>query len=99
MIEWLKCEKDFIEEEQLKKEKGTNETLERQIVQSNIKNKTMQAQVEVEKKKFDDKSKLEKDFQERRFQEKVMEKDVKDKAGKISSEIDGYINNLRGNKS
>ena len=86
-------------EEELKKSKGTNETLERQIVQSNIKNKTMQAQVEVEKKKFDDKSKLEKDFQERRFQEKVMEKDVKDKAGKISSEIDGYINNLRGNKS
>tara|TARA_R110002012_G_scaffold321224_1_gene548223 strand:- start:1684 stop:3975 length:2292 start_codon:yes stop_codon:yes gene_type:complete len=84
-------------EETVKKEKGTNETLERQIVQSGIKGKVMQAESEIEKKKYDDKVKLEKEFQERKAEHKMLEGDVKRKAMDVSSEMDEYINNLRSN--
>ena len=45
-------------EEQLKDNAGTIETLERQLVQSGIKNKVMQADVEINKKKEEVKSSM-----------------------------------------
>ena len=85
-------------EEQLKKEKGTNETLERQVIQSNIKNKSMAANVEIEKKKFDDKSKLDKEFQEERMQHRLLKEQTESKVKEVTNEIDDYIKNLLGNK-
>ena len=86
-------------EEQLKKEKGTNETLERQVIQSNIKNKTMSAGVEIEKKKFEDKAKLDKEFQEGRTQHKMLNEEVKQTAKDFHDEVNSYINNLRNKNS
>tara|TARA_R100001082_G_scaffold64188_2_gene36127 strand:- start:7562 stop:9835 length:2274 start_codon:yes stop_codon:yes gene_type:complete len=59
-------------EEQLKKEKGTNETLERQIIQSNIKNKVMQADVEINKQKEATKSGIYKEELESKAHQKTM---------------------------
>tara|TARA_Y100000593_G_scaffold7751_1_gene14419 strand:- start:2418 stop:4682 length:2265 start_codon:yes stop_codon:yes gene_type:complete len=72
-------------EEQLKKEKGTNETLERQIVQSNIKNKVMQSDVEVNKQKEASKSRIMKEELESIAQQKHLRK-MKDEADKITTE-------------
>ena len=65
-------------EEELKKEKGTNETLERQIIQSNIKNKVMQADVEVNKHKEQTKSNLYKEELESKAKQKHMRSKMDD---------------------
>tara|TARA_R100000951_G_C2653126_1_gene185106 strand:- start:3281 stop:5551 length:2271 start_codon:yes stop_codon:yes gene_type:complete len=65
-------------EEQLKKEKGTNETLERQIIQSNIKNKVMQADVEVNKQKESTKANLIKEELESKAKQKHMRNKMDD---------------------
>ena len=83
-------------EEQLKKEKGTNETLERQIIQSNIKNKTMQADVEINKQKEATKSNMLKEELESKAKQKFMrdkiDKAEKDARGKMSRNIYGLQN-------
>ena len=78
-------------EEELKKEKGTNETLERQVVQSNIKNKVMQADVEINKKKNEDKARIDKDTSESRAKQKILDESNRNKAVEFNTEIENYI--------
>jgi len=59
-------------EGQIKDAQGTIETLERQLVQAGIKNKVMQASVEVSQKKADIKSGMDKEFYETKAQQKVL---------------------------
>lgn len=63
-------------EEDIKNKAGTIETLERQLVQAGIKNKIMQGNVEVDKKKHDAKSTIEKEKLESQAQMKHMRKEI-----------------------
>jgi len=63
-------------EEDIKNKAGTIETLERQLVQAGIKNKVMQGNVEVDKKKHDAKSTIEKEKLESQAQMKHMRKEI-----------------------
>tara|TARA_Y100000593_G_scaffold46424_1_gene88288 strand:- start:916 stop:3183 length:2268 start_codon:yes stop_codon:yes gene_type:complete len=73
-------------EEQLKKEKGTNETLERQVVQAGIQNKVMKGDVEVNKQKEATKSRIYKEELESIAQQKHLRKTKEDNQKKISEE-------------
>ena len=59
-------------EEQVKDKDGTIETLERQLVQAGIKNKVMQATVEVDKKRNQVNSGMDKQLNEAKAQNKVL---------------------------
>jgi hypothetical protein len=78
-------------EEQLKKQRGTNETLERQVVQSGIKNKIMQQDVEINKKTNDVKSNILKEELETKSAQKLLrktlEKDMKTAKEKADNKI------------
>tara|TARA_R110002020_G_scaffold227539_13_gene438186 strand:- start:2509 stop:4782 length:2274 start_codon:yes stop_codon:yes gene_type:complete len=82
-------------EEQLKKEKGTNETLERQIIQSNIKNKVMQADVEVNKQKESTKSNILKEELESKAKQKSMRTKMDDDTGKFREKLSESIYGLQ----
>ena len=59
-------------EESLKDKDGTIETLERQLVQAGIKQKVMQADVEINKKKEEVKSKMNKEFTQTEGEQKLL---------------------------
>ena len=73
-------------EEELKKEKGTNETLERQVVQANIRNKVMQSDVEVNKQKEATKSRIYKEELDSIAQQKHLRNTKAETEKKISTE-------------
>ena len=82
-------------EEQLKKEKGTNETLERQIIQSNIKNKVMQADVEVNKQKESTKAQILKEELESKAKQKHMRQKMEDSGKNMDKELSESIYGLQ----
>tara|TARA_R100000808_G_C2154335_1_gene165246 strand:+ start:2612 stop:4915 length:2304 start_codon:yes stop_codon:yes gene_type:complete len=75
-------------EESIKDRDGTIETLERQLVQAGIKQKIMQAEMEVTQKKADSKNAIEKDRLESQAQQKhlrnVMKNDTQTKQTQLS---------------
>ena len=85
-------------ESQLKKQSGTIETLERQLVQAGIKDKVSQAEVELAKKKSQVGSKLEKQYLETEAEQKLAQKMFKDNANlqkqRIKMEADNIIKDL-----
>ena len=85
-------------EEQLKKEKGSNETLERQIIQSNIKNKVMQADVEVNKQKEVTKSNLLKEELESKAKQKHMRNTMDSESKNLKENIADKIYGLQNTK-
>jgi hypothetical protein len=64
-------------QEQLKDKEGTIETLERQLVQAGIKDKVRQAEVEIAKKKFDNKTKADREYLETEAEQKLLRGVVK----------------------
>ena len=64
-------------EEQIKDKDGTIETLERQLVQAGIKDKVRQAEVEIAKKKFDNKTRSDKEYLETEAEQKLLRKVLK----------------------
>ena len=75
-------------EESIKDRDGTIETLERQLVQAGIKQKIIQAEMEVPQKKADSKNAIEKDRLESQAQQKhlrnVMKNDTQAKQTQLS---------------
>ena len=59
-------------QENLKDKEGTFETLERQLVQAGIKDKVRQAEVEIAKKKFDNKNRSDKEYLETEAEQKLL---------------------------
>ena len=64
-------------QEQIKDKDGTIETLERQLVQAGIKDKVRQAEVEIAKKKFDNKTKADREYLETEAEQKLLRGVVK----------------------
>jgi hypothetical protein len=85
-------------ESQLKKQSGTIETLERQLVQAGIKDKVNQAEVELAKKKGQVNSNLEKQYLETEAKQKLAQKMFMDNANlqkqRIKMEADNLIKDL-----
>ena len=81
--------------EQIKDLSGTIETLERQLVQAGIKDKVMQAAVEINKKKEEVKSDLEKQVTGTEAQQKLLQAEMKNQLQKnqmkLESETDQII--------
>ena len=82
-------------EEEIKKLKGTNETLERQVIQSNIKSKTMAQASEVERQTMASKANIYKQELESKAQQKlyrnILEKEMLDSRDKINKMNDENI--------
>ena len=89
-------------EGQLKKQAGTIETLERQLVQAGIKDKVNQAEVELAKKKSQVGSKLEKQYLETEAEQKLAQKMFRDNSNlqkqRIKLEADQLIKDLTPNE-
>ena len=88
-------------EEQLKKQSGTIETLERQLVQAGIKDKVNKAEVEIAKQKSQVDTDTKKEFLETQAKQKLAQKVVMDEANqqkeRIKMEADNIIKNLQSN--
>ena len=86
-------------EEEIKNANGTIETLERQIVQAGIKNKVMQANVEISKKTAETRAGLDKELNLTKAQQKVLRDKQRAEAdmqnNKLGMLMDSEINNLR----
>ena len=76
------------QEEQIKDLSGTIETLERQLVQSGIKDKVMQAAVEINKKKEEVKSEIEKELLQTEGEQKVLQSEMKNQVQKNQTILD-----------
>ena len=89
-------------EGQLKKQAGTIETLERQLVQAGIKDKVNQAEVQLAQKKGQVGSKLEKQYLETEAEQKLAQKMFRDNANlqkqRIKMEADQIIKDLQPNE-
>ena len=89
-------------EDQLKKQSGTIETLERQLVQAGIKGKVDQAEIELAKKKSQISSNLEKEYLESEAKQKLSRKLVTDNANlqkqRIAMEANNLIKDLQPNE-
>jgi Fe2+ transport system protein B len=87
--------------EAVKDKEGAIETLERQLVQAGIKNKVMQADVEINKKKEEVKSQLGKEFTETEGQQKllrnVLKNNVQSQQQQASNMLQSVKNNLEAN--
>ena len=70
-------------DDEIKEKAGTIETLTRQLVQAGIKNKIMQGDVEVNKRKHDAKSSIYKEELESRAQMKHFRKEVQNDENKL----------------
>ena len=86
-------------EEQIKNAEGTIETLERQLVQAGIKNKVMQASVEVDKKRNQVNASMDKQLNEAKAQNKLLMSDKKLKNDiankKLGMHIDAEIQRIK----
>ena len=76
------------QEEQIKDLSGTIETLERQLVQSGIKDKVMQAAVEINKKKEEVKSEIEKELVQTEGEQKVLQAEMKNQLQKNQMKLE-----------
>ena len=89
-------------EEQAKNSAGTIETLERQVIQSGIRDKVMKASMEVDKKANQVKSRQEKEALETQAQHKVLRQTQKAFAGaekgKFSASLKNIIKDLESSK-
>jgi len=89
-------------EEELKNAHGTIETLERQVVQSGIKSKVMQAEMEVDKQKNQVKTGMEKELLETKAQQKVLRESQKSfstvEKEKFKSGLNSIIKDLEKSK-
>ena len=87
--------------ESVKDKDGTIETLERQLVQAGIKQKVMQAEVEISKEKGDVKNATQKQYLETEAQQKllrnVMKNEAETKKKELGLEINSIKNALTGN--
>ena len=81
-------------EEQLKKQRGSNETLERQIVQAGIKNKVMQGDVEISKKTHEAKGNIHKEELESKIAQKLLRKTME---SDMETAKDKAINQMQNN--
>ena len=88
--------------EAIKDKEGTIETLERQLVQAGIKQKVMQADVEINKKKEEVKSQMGKEFIETEGKQKllrnVMANNVESQKQQASNLLQSVKNNLESKK-
>ena len=86
-------------EEQLKDSAGTIETLERQLVQAGIKGKVMQAEMEINRKKEEVKTGIQKEYLDTEAKQKTLQSAMTNKAEstkvKMDAEADILINNLQ----
>ena len=76
------------QEERIKDLSGTIETLERQLVQSGIKDKVMQAAVEINKKKEEVKSEIEKELVQTEGEQKVLQSEMKNQVQKNTQKLE-----------
>ena len=88
-------------EGQLKDSAGTIETLERQLVQAGIKGKVMQAEVEINKKKEEVKTGLQKEYLDTEAKQKTLQSVLANKTESTKAKMDAkagnIINNLQNN--
>jgi len=75
------------QEEALKDSEGTIETLERQLVQAGIKNKVMQAAVEINKEKEEVKSGIQNEFRDTSAKQKVLRNVMESEVAKATKEV------------
>ena len=89
-------------EEQLKDSAGTIETLQRQLVQAGIKGKVMQAEMEINKKKEEVKTGMQKEYLDTEAKQKNLQSALSNKAestkAKMDAKADILINNLQSSK-
>ena len=88
-------------EEQIKDKDGTIETLERQLVQLGIKDKVRQAELEIDKKKHENKGRQEKQYLETEAMQKnlrnVMKNEVDSKKKNMDLTLKDFKQNLQNN--
>ena len=89
--------------EAIKDKDGTIETLERQLVQAGIKGKVMQAEVEINKKKEEVKSGLNKQYIETEGQQKLLRNVLKNNADSKNQQagniLQSFKNSLESKKN
>ena len=83
------------QEEKIQDLNGTIETLERQLVQSGIKMKIMQGDVEVSKKTHDAKSSIEKERLETNAQQKHLRKTIDSEIKRVKEEEKKKLENIK----
>ena len=85
-------------EEAIKDKEGTIETLQRQLVQAGIKGKVMQAEMEINKKKEETKSKMDKSYTQTDAKQKTLQyamgKNAVSQDQKLQLAVDNWINEL-----
>jgi len=82
-------------DEDIKNKAGTIETLERQLVQAGIKNKIMQGDVEVDKKKHDAKSTIEKEKLETQSMQRHLRKVLDNELKMASKDINKGLEDIK----
>jgi len=82
-------------DEALKDSQGTIETLERQLVQAGIKNKVMQADVEINKKKEQVKSNMDKELTQTQGEQKLLRGSMNNDAQLIRARSQDMLNNQK----
>jgi hypothetical protein len=81
-------------EDKMKDKEGTIETLERQLVQAGIKNKVMQADVEINKKKQDIISKSDKQYNQTNTEQINLRNNLKTEAMYKKKEMTDAVKNF-----
>jgi len=84
-------------EEALKDREGTIETLERQLVQAGIKQKVMQADVEINKKKEELKSGMNKEMVQTEGEQKLLRKVMSNNTELVKARQGDMLNNMKNN--
>ena len=84
------------QEEALKDSEGTIETLERQLVQAGIKNKVMQAAVEINKEKEEVKSGIQNEFRDTSAKQKVLRNVMESEVAKATKEVGLAVKEAQG---
>ena len=82
-------------QEAMKDKDGTIETLERQLVQAGIKQKVMQADVEINKKKEEVKSQMNKEYIETEGKQKLLRNNMQGNAQLTEARADDFLNNYK----
>ena len=85
-------------EKQMQDKEGTIETLERQLVQAGIKNKTMQGQMEVSRKVAETKAAAENEFKETKTLQQQIRTESQKHLEENKSKLSDLLNNLPVNQ-
>jgi hypothetical protein len=83
--------------EAVKDKDGTIETLERQLVQSGIKSKVMQAEMEISKKKEETKSNMDKKYTETEAKQKLLQNVMSNNAELNKARAGDILQNMKNN--